>query len=170
MIVSLDPNKINAGQKQPVTVKIIGERLAKVTVVRVDSTEIKADVLSDREVHFTLQPKDFDQAKKLKIAAVDAQGGASISAILNIVGPKITGPDALPAATANTAYEKTITASDCAGSCRWSLDGNAGGLTIDPATGKLTGTPATTGNFSFKVVVQDDNQQRDEKNFELVVN
>ncbi len=167
VIVSLDPNKINAGQNQPVMVRIIGERLAKVTVVRVDSTEIKAEVLSDREVHFTLQPKDLDQPKTLKIAAVDAQGGASISAILKVVGPKITGPDALQPATANTPYEQTITASDCAGSCRWSLDGNAAGLT---ATGKLTGTPATAGNFSFKVILQDDNQQRDEKNFELVVN
>jgi hypothetical protein len=170
VIVSLDPNKINAGEKQPVMVKIIGERLAKVTVVRVDSTEFKADVLSDREVHFTLQPKDLNEAKKLKIAAVDAQGGASISAILNIVGPKITGPDKLPAATANTPYEKTITATDCAGSCRWSVDGNSGGLAIDAATGKLTGTPATAGTFPFKVILQDDNQQRDEKQFELVVN
>lgn len=171
VIVSLDPNKLQAGSKQPQMVKIIGERLAKVTVVRIDSTEIKAEVLSDREVHFTLQPKDLDQPKTLKIAAVDAQGGASISATLAVVGPKITGPDPLPAATANQPYDQTFTASDCAGSCHWSLDGNAGGLTIDAATGKLTGTPATAGTtISLKVMVEDDNQQSDTKNFDLVVN
>jgi hypothetical protein len=50
------------------------------------------------------------------------------------------------------------------------VDGNSGGLAIDAATGKLTGTPATAGTFPFKVILQDDNQQRDEKQFELVVN
>jgi len=171
VIVSLDPNKIRAGQQTPQLVKIIGERLAKVSVIRVGSTDIKAEVLSDREVHFTIQPKDLETTRVVQVVAVTADGGSSISAPLTIFGPKITAPPALPPATVNTLYEQPLTAVDCAAPCRWSIEpgGNSGGLTIDQATGKLSGTPPAAGTFSFTVRVDDGNQQSDEKTYQLVV-
>jgi hypothetical protein len=173
VITSLDPSKVQAGQSTPQMIKIVGERLGKVTSVRVNSTAVKADVVSDREVQFTLQPSDLQQPGTLKIVVVDGQGGSSISASLAVVAaaaPKITGPEKLKPATVNTPYEEKITAANCNGSCQWSLKGDAGGLTIDPATGTLTGTPTVAGPFSFTVAVRDENQQVDEKTYDLVVN
>ncbi len=65
----------------------------------------------------------------------------------------ITGPATLPAAAAGTPFTATFTAS---GPVTWSLAGTPPpGLSIDPATGVLSGTPATGGTYTFYVVATD---------------
>ena len=43
------------------------------------------------------------------------------------------------------------------------------GLTIDPATGRITGVPTTAGTFDFRVYVEDKFVQSDEKPFRIVI-
>lgn len=70
-------------------------------------------------------------------------------------GPKITRADDLPAGTAGAAYPgQVITATGQSGMV-WSSADLPAGLTINPATGEITGTPGASGEFEFTVTVKD---------------
>lgn len=72
--------------------------------------------------------------------------------------PRIAGASSiLPAGTVNLAYPGSIqaVASGGSGVFTWSASGLPAGLTINPATGAITGTPTTaglTGNLTARVV------------------
>ena len=187
VIHSLDPSTVQAGSTQEV--KVLGERLGKVTVIRFNSTDLPVQILSDREVRFTLKPEHIAKAGTLQIVAIDPENGTSVSATLTIseagaatseagaatgaaTGPSITAPDALPAATQATAYDQTLTATGGTEPYEWSINSGTlpAGLSLDAATGHLTGTPTETGTFQITVTVSDANTQSGEKAYELVVN
>lgn len=171
VITSLNPNKVQAGSTTDQLIRIVGERLGKVTVIRFNSTEEPASVISDSEVQFTLRPAHVATAKTLQIVAIDPENGSSVSAPLAIVGPAISGPETLPEATQNTAYDQTFTVVDAAQPVQWSIGSGTlpAGLTLDAATGHLTGTPAAAGASQFTVKVVDANNQSAEKSYDLVV-
>ncbi len=91
------------------------------------------------------------------VTATDANGCAvSRSYPLTISCPTITlSPGALPGATAGTAYGQTLTASSAlvGGSYSYSVFSGAlpAGVTLNPATGEISGTPTAVGTFSFTV-------------------
>ncbi|MEV6600040.1 putative Ig domain-containing protein [Actinoplanes sp. NPDC051346] len=53
------------------------------------------------------------------------------------------------------AYSKTLTANGGTTPYRWAATGLPAGLTLDPATGVIAGTPTTAGNHTVKVTVTD---------------
>ena len=175
VIHSLDPSTVQAGSTQEV--KVIGERLGKVTAIRFNSTELPVQIVSDREVRFTLKPEHIAKAGTLQIVVVDPENGTSVSATLTVseagaaTGPSITAPDTLPAATQATAYDQALTATGGTEPYAWSISSGTlpAGLSLD-ATGHLTGTPTETGTFPITVTVTDANTQSGEKAYELVVN
>lgn len=75
---------------------------------------------------------------------------------LTIASPTITlTPAILPAATVSTAYSQTLSASGGTGPYSFSETGNLPpGITL-AATGTLSGTPTTAGDFSFTAVATD---------------
>ena len=174
-IHSLDPSTVQAGSTQEV--KVLGERLGKVTAIRFNSTELPVQIVSDREVRFTLKPEHIAKAGTLQIVVVDPENGTSVSATLTVseagaaTGPSITAPDTLPAATQATAYDQALTATGGTEPYAWSISSGTlpAGLSLD-ATGHLTGTPTETGTFPITVTVTDANTQSGEKAYELVVN
>jgi large repetitive protein len=70
------------------------------------------------------------------------------------VAPVLPG---LPDGTAGTPYAATFTASGGADPYTFSLGAGSlpAGLTLDPATGELTGTPTVSDRFNFQVVATD---------------
>ena len=66
-------------------------------------------------------------------------------------------PATLPAATVGVAYSQTVTASG--GTAPYTFEVTMGtlppGLTLDPATGILSGTPTTGGSFTFTITATD---------------
>jgi hypothetical protein len=72
--------------------------------------------------------------------------------------------------TVGVAYAQTFTATGGIRPYSWNLRGNAGGLTLDPSTGVLSGTPQTAGTFNFTVQVADATPSSASKDFALVVN
>ena len=165
-ITSLDPSKIPSG-KESQTITIKGERLGKVSMVRFNSTEVKPDFVSSNEVHFTLSQKDLQTARVLNISVLDPQAGASVSAKLSVVGPKITGPETLPSATVNSPYTANIIAAEGAGPYQWRIEPNW--LQID-ANGQVTGAPTTAGEFPVKVTLKDNDGASAQKTYTLTVN
>ncbi|MBI3421543.1 MAG: ExeM/NucH family extracellular endonuclease [Acidobacteria bacterium] len=72
---------------------------------------------------------------------------------LVVLCPAITlSPSSLPGGTVGTGYSQTVSAAP-AGSYSYAVSSGAlpAGVTLNAATGALTGTPTTTGSFSFTI-------------------
>ena len=67
----------------------------------------------------------------------------------------------LPDGYAGSAYSKSLTTKDGKAPYAWSISGGSlpAGLSLDAATGAITGTPAAAGNSSFSVAVRDANNK-----------
>ena len=71
------------------------------------------------------------------------------------------GASTLPDGEIGVPYDATPSLSGGSGPYTWSVEDGSlpGGLTLDPSTGEVSGTPTTTGPFSFTLVATDGNGQ-----------
>ncbi|MEI7838579.1 MAG: putative Ig domain-containing protein [bacterium] len=67
--------------------------------------------------------------------------------------------DILPNPSLNQAYSQTISHSNSQGTVTYSLSSGVlpPGLSFDPATGLISGTPTTSGSYTFSITAKDDN-------------
>ncbi len=90
---------------------------------------------------------------------------------INSAPLKITTAPPLFSGTVGVAYAQTFSASGGAPPYRWTvLSGNTGGLTLDPSSGALRGTPTTAGTFDFTIQVSDSAGAQVSQPFSVVVN
>ncbi len=84
----------------------------------------------------------------------------------------ITTNSPLPAATVNAPYSIGFRANGGNGQYNWSVASGSlpGGLSLTATTGALSGTPTTSGTFSFTVAVTDTTKASASKLFGLTVN
>ncbi|MCS7026039.1 MAG: Ig domain-containing protein [Bryobacteraceae bacterium] len=87
-------------------------------------------------------------------------------------GMTITNPEVLPAATLNAPYSLNFTVSGGTAPYGWFIVAGLPptGLSLNPSTGQLTGTPVLQGVFQFTVRVQDSLSISAQKQFSLTVN
>ena len=71
------------------------------------------------------------------------------------VTPPTIGSTNFPPAVAQQPYDVKLTASGGTQPYTWSATGLPAGLSINPATGEISGTPSTSGSFSTQVTVTD---------------
>jgi hypothetical protein len=76
----------------------------------------------------------------------------------------------LPAGTVGVLYSQALVAINGVLPYRWSVTAPPPGLTLDPATGILSGTPTTNGTSTFTVQVADSSGLSTNKIFSLLVN
>lgn len=100
--------------------------------------------------------------------------GATASRTLSLTvieGLTITTAATLPAATEGSAYTQTLAASGGSPPYTWkvTIGELPPGLSLASSTGTLSGTPSTTGSYSFIVQVTDAGQQTATKAFTLQV-
>ena len=87
---------------------------------------------------------------------------------LSVIEALILQTTSLPSGNLNVAYSQTLSAIGGNGPYTWSINGNLPtGLTLDPATGLISGTPTQVGDFSFSVTVSDSNGVNINKEFQL---
>jgi hypothetical protein len=86
-------------------------------------------------------------------------------------GPRITTPSPLPDAALSTAYSRTLQATGGTGAYTWSLAASSlpPGLSLNPASGAVSGTPTIGGTFPFTARVIDANGAEDTKPFLLTI-
>jgi len=95
-----------------------------------------------------------------KVAAVNAAGTGPASAMSAAVTPN-TGPSLTfgppPAGEVSIAYSDQLTASAGTGALAWSVSSGSPppGLSLNPSTGLLSGTPTTAGSYVFTVKITD---------------
>jgi hypothetical protein len=87
-------------------------------------------------------------------------------------GPTITTESPLPAGIKSANYSQTLQASGGTTPYTWSITGSnllPTGLSLNPNTGVISGTPANTATATFQVKVTDANTQFSTKEFSLTV-
>jgi len=102
---------------------------------------------------------DFNGDGKPDLAAANSNL-QNVSILLNncvtTAGTFITiNPATLPNSVAGSAYSQPLTQTGCAGGATWSLAAGSlpTGLSLNTATGLISGTPSTAGSFTFTVKV-----------------
>ncbi|RDV45445.1 hypothetical protein DOE76_06315 [Leifsonia sp. ku-ls] len=93
----------------------------------------------------------------LTITVTDSEGrGASATAVIAVSDPLVVTTAAPPAGTVGTAFDSTFVAvGGGVGPYAYSATGLPDGLTIDAATGAVTGTPTTAGQSTVTIVATD---------------
>jgi hypothetical protein len=88
---------------------------------------------------------------------------------LDKLSPVDISPTALPDATAGTAYKQTLAGSGGKPPYTWSAQGLPAGLTLDPATGVVQGTPTATGTITVVFTLADSAGAKTSRNLPLKV-
>ncbi|MDR3003531.1 MAG: putative Ig domain-containing protein, partial [Acidovorax sp.] len=97
----------------------------------------------------------YSGADSFQYTASNAGGSSSAATVsITVTAPTLSlAPASLPAAIAGTAYNETLTSSG--GQAPYTYAVSAGslpaGLTLNAATGQITGTPTASGSFSFTI-------------------
>ncbi len=94
----------------------------------------------------------------VNVQVADSAGGTATKALSFTVNPaalSISTSATLPDATLGAAYTTTFAAKGGVPPYTWSANGLPEGLTLDPATGVVTGAPLAGGALSFTVRVTD---------------
>ncbi len=96
----------------------------------------------------------------IKVTDAKNQSAAEATSLAIVSGPALSFP-APPFGEVGSAYSDTLTASGGTGPYAWSVSGGSlpAGLSLDPSTGALSGTPTAAGTSSFTVKVTDANNQ-----------
>src|ERR1700682_3005168 len=107
----------------------------------------------------------------LPIRVTDSQNvTATASLSLTVQPPPVQIVTAsLPSAVAGKAYSQQLALSGGTPPFHWSAQGLPSGLSLDPASGALSGTPTVVGTFNISVQVIDSAQASASRNFTLTV-
>lgn len=105
-------------------------------------------------------------------ATNSAGTSANATVDLTVTAPTLTfspAAGALPAATTDSAWSQTLTATGGTAPYSWSATGLPTGLTLNSSTGVISGTPTQTGSFSIQVTATDSNSASSTVNYTLNV-
>jgi hypothetical protein len=107
------------------------------------------------------------------VKATDASGCTGERRYTLLICPVVTvNPATIPAGTVGAPYNQTFTQTGGAGVITWSVSAGAlpGGLTLNAATGLLSGRPSAQGPFNFTIRATDANGCFGERGYTLVIN
>ena len=113
---------------------------------------------------------NFNVTVQVKDSA-NASANGTVTLTIQTAPLTITTTPPLFTGTVGTPYSQPFSATGGQTPYTWAItSGNTDGLTIDPATGNLSGTPQAAGAFGFTVQVTDKNGTVASGQFSLVVN
>jgi hypothetical protein len=106
----------------------------------------------------------------MNVTFTDGTSTVSRNVQLNVSAVHVTSPALLPNTTQNSFYSYTLSASGGTGSITWSGGGLPNGLTLNSASGTISGTVSTgPGRYIFGLTATDANHSPYTKNMAIVV-
>jgi len=115
----------------------------------------------------------------ITVRVTDSVGGAATQQLSLTISPAgvvpiaITSLSSLPAGIVGANYNTSLSATGGTGTRAWSVVSGVlpTGLTLNPSTGQISGTPTTQGTSTFTVQVQDSGNppQSDQRQFSLTI-
>ncbi len=105
-----------------------------------------------------------DSTYNFTVTATDSNSNTGSRAYALVVsGPLPISPATLPAATLNTTYSQTITASGGVAPYTYAITSGSlpTGLSLDSSTGVISGVPTASGNYDFTITATDSNSSPD---------
>ena len=96
----------------------------------------------------------------------------TLSITIGLPSPPNITTTSLPAGSFRTAYNQTVLVTGGIGALVWGVvsGGLPPGLNLNPSNGNISGTPTSTGSFSFTLRVTDQIPQSDQQNFTIAIN
>ena len=90
---------------------------------------------------------------------------------VNIIVPIIVNPASLPNGTTGTPYNQTVNASNGTGPYTFAVIAGAlpTGLSLNTATGAITGTPSAAGSFGFTIEATDSNGNKGNRPYNVTI-
>jgi hypothetical protein len=176
VVEKITPDHVRSGTTPPPEITISGTHLSGIDKVRVNQQDRVPKSVDDKQVKVALAPSDVAQLGEITLALLDKRGTVTSAGTLFVTDLDINAPagapakDTLPPGTHGQSYTpQTFTATGGAGPYRWELVEPLVGLDIEKATGEISGTPKSAGDFTVTVKVTDIKKASVSKTFKLRV-
>ena len=141
------------------TIQITGENFTSQAVTLWNGSKIATTVVDANTISATVPGSSLSAPATVKVAVQNTQTGSESLPMLVVVADSALSisSTSLPATTAGAAYSATLIATGGTPAYTWSISSGSlpAGLTLAASTGIISGTPTTSGSFSFGVTVKD---------------
>ncbi|EKK7716554.1 autotransporter domain-containing protein [Cronobacter dublinensis] len=155
----------------PVTLALSGGAATSVSLVTPPSHGVV--VVSGLSVTYTPLTGYTGSDSFVYHASNSAGDSADATVSLTILAPTTVtiapASGALPAATTGSAWSQTLSATGGSAPYTWTAHGLPAGISLNPATGALSGTPTTAGSFTFSVTAKEAGNVSATASYTLVV-
>ena len=155
----------------PVTLALSGGAATSVSLVTPPSHGVV--VVSGLSVTYTPLTGYTGSDSFVYHASNSAGDSADATVSLTIVAPTTVtiapASGALPAATTGSAWSQTLSATGGSAPYTWTAHGLPAGISLNAATGALSGTPTSAGSFTFSVTVKEAGNVSATASYTLVV-
>ncbi|MEO8508469.1 MAG: IPTL-CTERM sorting domain-containing protein [Betaproteobacteria bacterium] len=136
------------------------------------TTSFAGNILALASITMTTGANLLGRALARNGAVTMAGNSVSGCAGAPVVCPVVTlNPASLPAGVVGTSYSQAVTASGGVAPYTYAVSSGTlpGGLSLNPATGAITGTPTTFGTFNFTITATDSNGCPGSRAYEMVI-
>ncbi|EOU9538896.1 autotransporter domain-containing protein [Cronobacter dublinensis] len=155
----------------PVTLALSGGAATSISIVTPPSHGVV--VVSGLSVTYTPLTGYTGSDSFVYHASNSAGDSADATVSLTILAPMTVtiapASGALPAATAGSAWSQTLSATGGSAPYTWTAHGLPAGISLNAATGALSGTPTTAGSFTFSVAAKEAGNVSATASYTLVV-
>ncbi|WP_234013895.1 autotransporter domain-containing protein [Cronobacter dublinensis] len=155
----------------PVTLALSGGAATSVSLVTPPSHGVV--VVSGLSVTYTPLTGYTGSDSFVYHASNSAGDSADATVSLTILAPTTVtiapASGALPAATTGSAWSQTLSATGGSAPYTWTAHGLPAGISLNAATGALSGTPTSAGSFTFSVTVKEAGNVSATASYTLVV-
>ncbi|WP_369834708.1 autotransporter domain-containing protein [Cronobacter dublinensis] len=155
----------------PVTLALSGGAATSVSLVTPPSHGVV--VVSGLSVTYTPLTGYTGSDSFVYHASNSAGDSADATVSLTILAPTTVtiapASGALPSATTGSAWSQTLSATGGSAPYTWTAHGLPAGISLNPATGALSGTPTTAGSFTFSVTAKEAGNVSATASYTLVV-
>ncbi|WP_433974176.1 beta strand repeat-containing protein [Tunturiibacter lichenicola] len=158
------PQTIQAGSKSQM-LKVTGSNFSNTVVLLWNGAPLATTVVDPQTLTATISSSDLSTPSTAQLKVQDPQTMAESQALPVVIAPAVSGTTSplaltttsLPQSVAGSPYVATLDATGGTPAYTWSLASGQLpiGLTLSTTTGIISGTPTTSGTYSFAVALVD---------------